>query len=231
MAPTGCIAAPLALYSRLSVDLNIELQDLGQELVVRVGSAVDILAQLHSDYNIGTLYTHEETGNLWSYRRDIAVQNLCTDLGIRLETSPTNGIVRKLGNRDNWSSIRNKRMAESIHPKPNALKAVERCQSDPLPTKYDPMFGKLPIGQVQKGGRIQAIKDLRSFLSDRSRGYLSHISGPINPNFIAPAYPLTSLLEHCLPERSANRLQNGVHNYLRKKTRVLGAICAPLNHA
>ena len=45
-------------------DLNIELQDLGQELIVRVGSAVDILAQLHSDYNIGRIYTHEETGNL-----------------------------------------------------------------------------------------------------------------------------------------------------------------------
>ena len=164
-------------------DLNIELQDLGQELVVRVGSAVDILAQLHSDYNIGTLYTHEETGNLWSYRRDIAVQNLCTDLGIRLQTSPSNGIVRRLGNRDNWSNIRNKRMAEALHPKPNALQAVERCPSDALPTKYDPMFGKLPIGQVQKGGRIQAIKDLRSFLNDRSRGYLSHISGPNKSEF------------------------------------------------
>jgi deoxyribodipyrimidine photo-lyase len=164
-------------------DLNIELRDLGQELIIKVGNAVDIFAQLHLDYAIGTIYTHEETGNLWSYQRDIAVQNLCNDLGIDIQQTPTNGVVRKLHSRDSWSNIRNRRMAEAIHAKPNALKYIGRCQSDPLPSKCDPMFGKLPIGNVQKGGRIQAVKDLKSFLNHRSRGYLSHISGPNKSEF------------------------------------------------
>ena len=164
-------------------DLNIALQDLGQELIIKIGGAADIFAQLHSDYDIGTMYTHEETGNLWSYQRDIKVQNLCSDLGIDLQTTPTNGVVRKLRSRDSWSKIRNNRMVESIHPRPISLKAIEHCQSDPLPSKCDPMFGKLPIGRVQKGGRIQAVKELGSFLYDRSRGYLSHISAPNQSEF------------------------------------------------
>ena len=164
-------------------DLNKELRELGQELIIKIGHAADIFAQLHSDYHIGTIYTHEETGNLWSYQRDIAVQNLCSGLDIELRTTPTNGIVRKLRSRDSWSNIRNKRMMEAIHPRPNALPSVERCQSDPLPEKCDPMFGNLPIGRVQKGGRIQAVKDLRSFLNHRSRGYLSHISAPNQSEF------------------------------------------------
>ena len=39
-------------------DLNIALQDLGQELIIKIGGAADIFAQLHSDYDIGTVYTH-----------------------------------------------------------------------------------------------------------------------------------------------------------------------------
>ena len=164
-------------------DLNIALQDLGQELIIKIGGAADIFAQLHSDYDIGTIYTHEETGNLWSYQRDNKVQNLCSDLSIDLQTTPTNGVVRKLRSRDSWSKIRNKRMMEAIHPRPISLQTVEHCQSDPLPNKCDPMFGKLPIGRVQKGGRIQAVKDLGSFLNDRARGYLSHISAPNQSEF------------------------------------------------
>jgi deoxyribodipyrimidine photo-lyase len=47
-----------------------------------------------------------------------------------------------------------------------------------MPKKGDPMFGNIPIGKVQKGGRKNAVTDLRSFLNHRSRKYLYHISAP-----------------------------------------------------
>ena len=137
------------------LDLNSALQALGQELIIKIGGAADIFTQLHSDYDIGTVYTHEETGNLWSYQRDIAVQSLCSDLGIELQTTPTNGIVRKLRSRDNWSKIRNTRMFDSIHPRPISLKAVAHCQSDPLPSNVIQCLENCQLAAFKK---VDAVK-------------------------------------------------------------------------
>lgn len=160
------------------VDLNIALTDLGQPLIIKVGDACEIIKNLHLEHQATDVYTHEETGNLWTYERDIAVQNLCSTNGISLHESPSNGIVRRLCNRDDWSKIRNTRMEEKILPKPNSLTPMSICQSDALPKKDEPMFGNIPIGKVQKGGRKNAVDDLRSFLNYRSSQYLYHISAP-----------------------------------------------------
>jgi deoxyribodipyrimidine photo-lyase len=159
-------------------DLDSDLHALGQRLVVKVGDARGVIKQLCLDHDVSDIYAHEETGNLWTYQRDIAVQNLCADHGISLHESPTNGVVRRLRSRDDWSKIRNARMAEKILPKPDVLVSVPSCTSDTLPEKDDPMFGCDPIGNVQKGGRQHAVADLRSFLNHRSRQYLYHISAP-----------------------------------------------------
>jgi deoxyribodipyrimidine photo-lyase len=74
-------------------------------------------------------------------------------------------------------------MAEKILPKPIALNSFPPCSSDTLPDKNDPMFGNVPIGKVQKGGRKHAVADLSSFLNHRSRQYLYHISAPDSSEF------------------------------------------------
>lgn len=159
-------------------DLDSDLAALGQRLIVKVGDACEVIQTLHSEHHISDLYVHEETGNLWTYQRDIAVRDLCLNNGIAVHDFPTNGVVRRLRSRDDWSRIRNTRMAEKIPPKPDALPSVPLCASDALPNKNDPMFGNMPIGNVQRGGRKQAAADLRSFLNHRSREYLFHISAP-----------------------------------------------------
>ena len=160
------------------VDLNIALTDLGQPLIIKVGDACEVIKNLHLEHQVTDVYAYEETGNLWTYERDIAVQNLCSANGISLHESPSNGVVRRLPSRDDWSKIRNTRMAEKILPKPYSLMPLSVCQSGPLPKKDDLMFGNIPIGKVQKGGRKNAVADLRSFLNHRSRQYLYHISAP-----------------------------------------------------
>lgn len=159
-------------------DLGNDLAELGQHLIIKVGDACQVIQNLHLEHQISDLYAHEETGNLWTFQRDIAVQNLCLNKEITLHESPSNGVVRRLRNRDDWSKIRNTRMAEKILPKPKALVPFPLCKSDALPEKNDPMFGSMPIGKVQKGGRKHAVADLRSFLNHRSRAYLYHISAP-----------------------------------------------------
>ena len=159
------------------VDLNKVLTDLGQALVIKIGEAVDVFANLHRDLGDIDIFAHEETGNGWTYSRDISVAKLCADQKIALHEFPSNGVVRRLRNPDDWAQIRNTRMAEDIKPKPSSLMpaVVER---DKLPGKDHPMFGSPLNGKVQKGGRVAAVNDLRSFLMQRSERYLSHISAP-----------------------------------------------------
>lgn len=160
------------------IDLNKGLTDLGQPLVAKIGGSVEVIGRLQEKFGVCDVFAHEETGNAWTYARDIAVAELCLDRKIKLHEFPSNGVVRRLRSRDDWSRIRNARMADGIKPKPVQLRPQPECASDALPHKDDPMFGAPLIGNVQKGGREAAVADLRSFLKHRSQRYLYNISAP-----------------------------------------------------
>lgn len=159
-------------------ELNNSLTALGQPLVVRVGDACNTIKELANAHGVGTLWAHEETADLWTYERDLAVHKMCQHEGLEFNELPSNGVVRRLKSRDDWSRIRNRRMAESITPKPAALVPVSGCRSDPMPTKDHEMFGQ-QLPQTQRGGRVAAVADLRSFLEERCNGYLKNISSPL----------------------------------------------------
>ncbi|MFT4799268.1 MAG: deoxyribodipyrimidine photo-lyase [Candidatus Azotimanducaceae bacterium] len=160
------------------IDLNSSLTSLGQPLVIKIGEACEVLKTLHLEHDTSAVHTFEETGNRWTYDRDIAVRTLCSASKLVLHEYPSNGVVRNLSSRDNWSAIRNARMVERISPKPSAITPLPAAMSDLLPDKDDPIFGTIPIGNVQKGGRNNAVADLVSFLNHRSSEYLYHISAP-----------------------------------------------------
>jgi deoxyribodipyrimidine photo-lyase len=83
---------------------------------------LDIFQQI---YDIAAIYSHQETGNMRTYERDIAVAQYLDKSGIPWYQSPSNGVVRCLQDRDNWSKIWNSRMTAPIYPRPeNLLKPV-----------------------------------------------------------------------------------------------------------
>ena len=51
-------------------DLRNDLARLGQPLVLRIGDVISVLENLQSAGLIDSLWSHEETGNNFSYRRD-----------------------------------------------------------------------------------------------------------------------------------------------------------------
>ena len=160
------------------VDLDNEMNNLGQPLIIQVGDVVDVFGKINEKFNIENIYSHEETGNKWTYERDKRVQVWCIQNGIVQKEYPTNGVVRKLSSRNEWSKIRNKRMSETIYPKPKYINPIQKIIHTKLPSKDDELFGVPINGRVQKGGRIEALNDLKSFLNERSSNYLYHISAP-----------------------------------------------------
>ncbi|MBO9475276.1 deoxyribodipyrimidine photo-lyase [Shimia sp. R10_1] len=160
------------------LELTVSLERLGQPLIIRIGSACEVLSLLAAQTGANKLLAHEETGNLWSYQRDQQVHQMCRRLGVSFTEFPSNGVVRRLRNRDDWSRIRNQRMASAVAPTPQTLTPVAECVSDILPAKNHPMFGA-QLRVPQQGGRSAAIDTLRSFLDQRSHDYLRNISSPI----------------------------------------------------
>ena len=159
-------------------DLNVSLARLGQPLIIKIGDVCNVIKGLQLEFNIRGIYCHEETGNLWTYTRDINVRDMCAVNKISMYEYPSNGVVRNLSSRDNWSVIRNERMSQKILPKPNILMPLLDCKTDDLPGKNSFIFGKKLVGKVQIGGRKAAIDDLTGFLNTRSKKYLYHISAP-----------------------------------------------------
>ena len=62
-----------AFASECLGELAGSLARLGQPLCVEVGEAVEVLGRIHQRFGIGALWSHEETGNGWTYARDLAV--------------------------------------------------------------------------------------------------------------------------------------------------------------
>ena len=55
-------------------DLEQQLEAIGGNLAILVGSAIDIFDRLNFQYQINTIFPHQETWNLWTYNRDKAVK-------------------------------------------------------------------------------------------------------------------------------------------------------------
>lgn len=159
-------------------ELRTALTALGAPLVVRVGAVSGVLEEFRQRCGAFDLHSHEETGNAWTYRRDLAVSRWCQDNGVNWQEYPSHGVVRRLKNRDGWSKLRDARMAAPLVAPPLALVGVPDIGLGDIPRKDDPLFGSEPIFHVQTGGRTEALHVLDTFLHDRSRRYMMTISKP-----------------------------------------------------
>ena len=84
-------------------ELRADLAALGAALVVRVGPAVEVLEALHDGAGIAALWSHEETGNRWTYERDLAVAAWARGNGIPWHEVQQHGVIRRLASRKGWA--------------------------------------------------------------------------------------------------------------------------------
>ena len=56
-------------------ELNIELSNIGQPLIIKKGSAVNIFKDIQSNFKINKVYAHEETSNDWVRKENLSVKN------------------------------------------------------------------------------------------------------------------------------------------------------------
>ena len=159
-------------------DLEKQLEAIGGNLAVLVGSATDIFDRLNSQYQINTIFSHQETWNLWTYNRDKAVKSWARDNKVAWTEIPKNGVIRNLGNRDGWSRKWYSAMSAPLTSVPPKIKSI-KINSDTIPeASHLNLSPKQPISS-ESATRSAAIDTLNSFLNSRGQNYTFEMSSPI----------------------------------------------------
>jgi deoxyribodipyrimidine photo-lyase len=173
------------IIARSLVELRSALAKLGAPLIVRTGDPVSVLNTLNFELagRIGHLWAYEETGNDFTFQRDRSVIRWARSNGVTMTEIPHDFIVRRLNDRDDWSSIARERMAQPLAATPTQLVSA-LASTDVTTLGHIPTLGDLglcadaPTG-THEAGETAARATLKSFLSDRCVGYEKRLSSPI----------------------------------------------------
>jgi deoxyribodipyrimidine photo-lyase len=160
-------------------ELRVALARRGLPLLVRVGSAVHVLGQLHAERGFTHLLSHEETGSGWSYARDLQVAAWCQSTGTRWQEFTQTGVVRRLRSRSGWAQRWQARMDAPLQILEHGFRAAVPLEQPGLPTLAT--LGLAPHGKtLQTAGEKAARRTLKSFLQERGFGYRKSLSSPLS---------------------------------------------------
>ena len=124
------------------LELRRSLADLGQPLVVRTGDVVQVLERARRQFGIDGLWSHEETGNGWTYQRDKRVGLWVRQNGIEWIEIPQFGVTRRMRTRNGWAKRWEAQMTEPLTSPPAGLPVLEGMDPGVIPERPCP---ELPL--------------------------------------------------------------------------------------
>ena len=159
--------------------LRRDLAHLGQPLIIRVGDVIEVLERARRRFGRVALWSHEETGNGWTYARDLRVADWAKQTGVQWTEVQQSGVIRRLKSRNGWAKRWDAFMAEPEAAPPTALTPLAEIDPGEIPTaKALGLTTDLCPGR-QMGGRDAAIETLHSFLHVRGAPYRRAMSSPM----------------------------------------------------
>lgn len=176
-ATEECDASHRIFLAECLAELDAAMRSRGGALLQRTGNAVNVLDRLSREIDITGLWSHEETGADWTYRRDLAVLEWCRRHGVTWREFRQDGVVRRLKNRNGWAE----RWQRTMH-RP-MLDVPERLQSPVLASDPPPLmdsFGDSTKPWAQRGGESIAEATLDAFLNRRGSDYRAAMSSPLD---------------------------------------------------
>ena len=181
-------------------ELRNDLLELGQPLVVRTGDVVQVLDRARRQFGVERLWSHEETGNGWTYRRDQRVAAWARQNGISWMEIPQFGVVRRMKSRNGWAQRWERQMAEPLVEVPPSLQRLELIDPGVIPERPCQGLATDPCPQRQPGGRSSGLRELDDFLEHRASRYQRAMSSP-NTAFTGCSRLSTYLAWGCLSMR------------------------------
>lgn len=161
------------------VEFRARLDGLGIPLLFRTGDAVEVFAALHASHPIACIHAHEETGNGWTYARDLRVAAWARAAGVSFVERPQTGVVRRLASRDGWAAQWKRRMREPLLPPPSPVRHTLSLAAGDLPAPRSLGLGDVRAPLAVRGGETRARRMLHTFLHARGTNYRAAMSSPL----------------------------------------------------
>lgn len=159
------------------ISLDSSLLKLGQGLVIEAGDVVTILKSLAEEFLIQGVYSHEETGNNWTFDRDKRVKKWCKTHGVTWHEFRQFAVVRGILDRDNWQEFWQSTLIRPLIKAPKSLPFIKQT-SKGIPAQYHNLFNEPSLSEPQEPGRKAAVICLQSFLNKRGQHYSKNMSSP-----------------------------------------------------
>ncbi len=162
------------------IDLEKKLSEFNIPLILRFGTAQEVLQNLHQQWKFQKVFAHQETGVDWTFQRDRQVISWLKDQSIEFKEFKQFAVHRKIESRNQWNELRKKTIERKLVPLPIAKPTSKlNLKSDPWPELKAKNEDQKLKPVLQKGGIFEAHATLDSFLNERSPLYLQNISNPL----------------------------------------------------
>jgi deoxyribodipyrimidine photo-lyase len=164
------------------------LQDLQRKLDIIDGKVhvfhdeiENVFSSLIENYDIKTVFSHQEIGNKITFDRDIAMQTFFKKKEIEWKEFQMHGVIRKLKSRQDWDKRWEKVMRgeiKQIELKDLKIEKLKNSLFEKLKSETLTKEITTPNKNFQQGGENLAWRYLDSFVKERYVNYSKHISKP-----------------------------------------------------
>lgn len=158
--------------------LRHHLRKCQADIVIAHGEVVEKLAKLYARVPFTHLFSHEETGNDLTYRRDRAVAAWCLQHGVVYREFPQSSVRRGGVNRDRLQQVWQTRIAEKPPLAVPHIHQSIQCQQLAASTAFPGLPSFTANEQWQPVSEDDAAATLTDFLNRRGRWYRGGISSP-----------------------------------------------------
>ncbi len=159
------------------MSLQANLKKINVPLILKYGSAKSVFDEMLKTHTISAVFSHEETGLLWSFQRDIQLKEWFRAKSIRWREYRQWGVVRRLKTRDNWAAWREKIIERPLIPQKTQAPTVSPWR-EALGVDLLKQFPNTKP-TIQNGSRAEADMCLDSFLTERGQEYFRSLSSPV----------------------------------------------------
>ncbi len=159
------------------LDLRNSLKEIGQPLIIRTGNVIKIFEEISSKFNVVGIYSHQETGDWLTYKRDQEVKLWAANKKIIWKEFLQFSVFRGNINRDNWSKKWKKNAERELIKRPLRISPID-FDIGKIPDEKIFSFKKDECKGRLKGGRKKGIKRMQHFFNEKLHSYSKNISSP-----------------------------------------------------
>ena len=159
------------------LDLRNSLKEKGQPLIIRTGSVIKIFEEISSKFNIRGIYSHQETGDWLSYKRDQEVKLWASNKKIIWKEYLQFSVFRGNINRDTWSKKWAKNIEKEFIKRPLKINPIDFNIGE-IPEENIFSFNDDKCPGRLKGGRQKGLERMQYFFDEKLNSYSKDISSP-----------------------------------------------------